>query len=486
MTSRVLEPIKTYQVDLGWVLPEPDGTAAGAAQVSREETSYSDLYYDTTDYLLLGHGLTVRRRGTEWLLAAHNEESTAEVLSVRSHSGGAVPARVQSLVAGAAAGQPLSVVAKIDTRRTQSRITDPAGKVLAEITDDKVTATRLGDAAEISGWRQVAMAPGADKGIRKKIRAALRSAEAIPANDAASVLAATLGVERRPSWQRVPRGAISATVGNYLDTQYRALVAADLQLRQDQDPIHPTRVATRRFRSVLRTFKDLFDPDRAAAMDTELAWYAALLGEVRDQQVLRARLQAQVHDLPPELVLGPVAARVEEQLLGRQLKARQELAHEMNSPRYMALMADLHSWHQRPPLRERPDQAARTAKKYLRKATGEVAARLSTASQHPADDELLHRARKAGKRARYTAEVLEPILGKTATRSVKRATALQDILGEHQDSLVARDLLRTLGAAAATEPGENGFTFGLLYAHEQQRADTARDRTRRRLKHGTI
>jgi hypothetical protein len=39
------------------------------------------------------------------------------------------------------------------------------------------------------------------------------------------------------------------------------------------------------------------------------------------------------------------------------------------------------------------------------------------------------------------------------------------LLGDHQDSAVARPVLRELGATAYLEGG-NGFTFGLLYQQE--------------------
>ena len=78
--------------------------------------------------------------------------------------------------------------------------------------------------------------------------------------------------------------------------------------------------------------------------------------------------------------------------------------------------------------------------------------------------------RKAGKRLRYAAEVSEPALGKPAKKLVKAVKGLQELLGEHQDSYVARDLLRELGAAAAAE-GANGFAFGWLLRDEQARAE---------------
>ena len=84
-------------------------------------------------------------------------------------------------------------------------------------------------------------------------------------------------------------------------------------------------------------------------------------------------------------------------------------------------------------------------------------------------DELLHRARKAAKRARYAAEVTSD------KRILKRFKQIQSILGDHQDTVVAREHLRRMATAAGTTDGENGFAFGLLYAREQQ---IAADRVR--------
>jgi hypothetical protein len=69
--------------------------------------------------------------------------------------------------------------------------------------------------------------------------------------------------------------------------------------------------------------------------------------------------------------------------------------------------------------------------------------------------------------------VLAPLDGKPAHRAAARFEEVQELLGDHQDSVGARAVLRFLGATA---PGraENGFTFGLLHRAEEQRAATAR------------
>jgi CHAD domain-containing protein len=100
---------------------------------------------------------------------------------------------------------------------------------------------------------------------------------------------------------------------------------------------------------------------------------------------------------------------------------------------------------------------------------------LRAALRPGADDAALHGARKAAKRARYAAEAAAPVLGRKAAKArIARFRAVQEVLGEHQDSLVAADLLRRMGAVAGTTPGQNGFTYGLLYAREQQLASAAR------------
>jgi CHAD domain-containing protein len=90
---------------------------------------------------------------------------------------------------------------------------------------------------------------------------------------------------------------------------------------------------------------------------------------------------------------------------------------------------------------------------------------------------MLHRARKAAKRARYAAELRTPV-DKHAKETAKHYKQFQRVLGDHQDSVVATATLRRLAIAAGTTAGENGFTYGVLYAREQRAAEDARRRVR--------
>jgi CHAD domain-containing protein len=116
---------------------------------------------------------------------------------------------------------------------------------------------------------------------------------------------------------------------------------------------------------------------------------------------------------------------------------------------------------------------ARRLKKLMRKADRKVADRLATAGGNP---ELLHRARKSAKRARYAGELVQPLGSGKAGQQATRNETWQELLGEHQDCLVGAQLLRRLGSAAGTTADENGFTFGLLYQRQLHRAAELRDR----------
>ncbi len=81
-------------------------------------------------------------------------------------------------------------------------------------------------------------------------------------------------------------------------------------------------------------------------------------------------------------------------------------------------------------------------------------------------DEALHRIRKGAKRLRYTAAATG------ADKVSGRAKDIQTLLGDHQDSVVSRTHL-CQQAEAAHAAGEDTFTYGLLYAQEDELARNA-------------
>ena len=57
-----------------------------------------------------------------------------------------------------------------------------------------------------------------------------------------------------------------------------------------------------------------------------------------------------------------------------------------------------------------------------------------------------------------------PLWGSKAETIVAARKDLQDVLGHHQDRIVQAAFLRELGARIGVRSGQNGFTYGVLYA----------------------
>ncbi|HEY5980578.1 MAG TPA: CHAD domain-containing protein [Microlunatus sp.] len=268
------------------------------------------------------------------------------------------------------------------------------------------------------------------------------------------------------------------TVGDvvraYLAEQATVLIDAEPALRSREPVIHATRVAARRLRSTLRTYGDLVDVARAGALEDELVWFAGLLGEVRDLEVLEVRLLADLAELPAELVIGPVARQIETELTTRRRVAWEAVIAVLDENRYRRLLAELQTWRSDPPLTKEATAPSATLKRYVKRAEKTLDKRLDRAIEAqltggPEADHLLHAARKAGKRARYAVELAAPVLGKKAAKLIASRKDLQDVLGEHQDSIVAAAFLRAEGVRVGMRSGHNGFTYGLLYGRERAR-----------------
>lgn len=269
-----------------------------------------------------------------------------------------------------------------------------------------------------------------------------------------------------------------STVGDlvraYLTEQATVILDAESALRDRGPVIHDTRVACRRLRSTLRTFPEVVDAERATALNEELVWFAGLLGAVRDLEVLEERLLADLAELPAELVVGPVAAQIQTELTTQKSVAWDAVIEALDTDRYRQLLADLHLWRADPPLTKAAKAPANKVKSYVKRADKKLTKRLDRAIEAhlagvPEADVLLHSARKAGKRARYATELATPILGAKADKVITGRKELQDILGEHQDSIVAAAFLRSEGVRLGIRSGHNGFTYGLLYGRELAR-----------------
>lgn len=305
----------------------------------------------------------------------------------------------------------------------------------------------------------------------------------------ASKLARALGdrfpTEPTPAPVAGRSDAVATILLAYAHEQRRVLVKQDPRIRDDKpDAVHRMRVATRRLRSALATYGELLADDAGTTrLREELRWLAGELGASRDEHVQRDHLAALLTAEPAELLLGPVADRIAGQFAVQNAAARQTLLDVLDHARYFRLLDALDAWLAAPRFTPRAYRSARkVVPGLLREEWKSVRAAVRAVADAPAGHEhdlALHEVRKRAKRLRYAAETALPIAPKSSRRLARDAQGLQTILGEHQDSVIARDLLLHRGAVEAYLHGENTFTYGRLHAKEEARATDAEARFRR-------
>jgi CHAD domain-containing protein len=235
-----------------------------------------------------------------------------------------------------------------------------------------------------------------------------------------------------------------------LRTQLREIEAHDPGTRLGSDPesLHDMRVAVRRLRALLRAGRALVATG-TAELEARLKELGAALGEVRDLDVLLERLQEDAAALT-----GEDAAQAEallDALERERVDRRSRLLGTLDSEAYLALLDEL-------------QQTLDSLDALARRAGRKLAQTARALPDDPADEQL-HALRKHGKRARYAAELAGR--GKV----VRRAKRLQDVLGAHQDAVVAVQTLRRLSAEA---PAARALAAGRLVEREEIRRTEAR------------
>jgi CHAD domain-containing protein len=431
-------------------------------------------YFDTQDLRLARSAITMRHRTGDaeagWHLKVPAGPASRDEIRLPDRPGangsadvGPPPAEFQELVGAYLGGQRLIPVAELRNHRTLSTWAQ-AGRTQLEVTDDRVTARPLPDGSSRS-WREFEVELGTDADLALLDRAEVMLTDAgIRRSSSPSKLAQALG-SRLP--KAPPPPGRKATAGEvvlaYLRVQVAAIRRNNLEIRRGTDDgVHQLRVAARRARSALQAFGAVLDRERTEHLIDELRWLGEAAGQARDLEVLRERFAAQLAALPAEDALGPVQARVTHWFAPRQAAARASLLEALNSDRHLALLDALDGLLAHPPaLRGAERKAGSVLLAEVKRAQRRLDGHLKAAKPGADDrDTELHEARKAAKRLRYAAETAGTHVHGAAAL-VEQVKALQDLLGEHQDGVVAAPLLREL-AIAGHGAGENGYPFGLL------------------------
>jgi CHAD domain-containing protein len=415
-----------------------------------EARIFTSVYSDTVDRSLARAGITLRRRTERgrslWQLKLPAGDARLE-LEEEGGPGGPPSSIARLLVAHLRHG-PVAPVAELRTRRHGALVA--RNGTTAEVTIDDVSVMDALRVVEEFVEIEVELKQGQPKQL-KTIASELERAGARP-TDGTPKLFRVLRLSADDPAPTSPLDSLRLR----LRAQLHEVLANDpgTRLGRDTESLHDMRVAVRRSRALLRAGRPLYANDVAGLVE-ELRWVGEKLGTVRDLDVLLERLRGQIDGLDPDdrKASRPLLRTLER----RRTSAQASLLKALAGERYLGLLDDFAT--QIDALAPSGDRATLDdlAKRELKKLRKRVAGTLEDAP-----DEELHALRKRGKRVRYAYELA------SNGAVVKRAKTLQDVLGEHQDSVVAETALRDL---ASTTPQAAMIAGRLIERERTRRAD---------------
>lgn len=243
-----------------------------------------------------------------------------------------------------------------------------------------------------------------------------------------------------------------------LEHLVRQVEARADEVREERpEAIHRLRLSVRRLRSLLTTFGGLLDEQQGDTLRDELSWLGDTLGAARDAEVTLSRLLLRLEDFADLRGVEEAAGDAGALWRGRYQEAHDAVVVALGSERFEGLMAALHDLAAEPSLHPRAARMVRRMMpELLRQDVDRLQRRMSELPEadHPDYVERLHRARKAAKRVRYTAEAGGPAYGGTAKRLARAMRDYSSRLGEHHDVAMAREAVDELVGRAAPDAAE--------------------------------
>lgn len=233
------------------------------------------------------------------------------------------------------------------------------------------------------------------------------------------------------------------------------------------EQVHQARVSIRRLRSVLKAFVGLFDREWSSPMLVELSWYAGVLGEIRDLDVLRSGIATSLglveDDALQSVLMGRLDRRIDE--------AQERGALERSTKRYAVLVDEIATIgvsvafdsHAKGPAFDALSSELSDAWRDVRRASDDA--------HSDANNLKLHELRKELKKLQCACEVLGLVAGKTSVKVARAAEATQKKLGVVHDEAVAGAWLKSLVVA---EPDFRVPLRDMRAFHREARKDAKR------------
>jgi len=489
----MLEEERKYEVDDAFPLPDlADCVPPGGRVVKLPPAELTATYYDTPDLRLARAGVSLRFRlgdARPWTVKLPADVPGVRHEISRAGKRGKPPADLVWLVAAYSRGEKLGPAATVRTVRRAYEIRDDTGALLVELADDAVSV--LAGKTVRGTFREVEVERGSgDRDLLDRIETLLCDAGAaaggftpkhVRALGAAAArppdLIAAADLPAEPTAGDVVTRAVRHGIGRILT--HDALVRLRAPVGDDDTAVHQMRVGCRRLRSDLRTFRPLVHADWSRELRNELTWLAGVLGGARDAEVLRARLRRTAAADPLAPLPASAVDRVDAELAARHTAALAVVDEALRSDRYLALVESLVHAAREPRLtplascgagQVLPRLVARPWHR-LARGTDEVDGAADLAPDAP--DERWHAVRINGKKARYAVDAVAPALGGAAARLAKALSAVQDLLGEHQDAAVAAETWQAV-AAGYSDDHELAVTAGRLVERERARVRAVR------------
>ena len=465
----------------GFVLPDLDRVLPSVTAGARSDIPLDATYWDTPDLRLIRWGVTVRYR-TEagnglWTVKLPTKgNGKGGVLSRSENDFMGVPAQIPTpaldLVRAYVRTAELSPVARLQTRRHSAPLFDPKGNRIAEIADDEVSVLDGDRVAARFREVELEVTEHAPDDLLPALVARLEAAGAGQPDPTPKLVRALGPRALAPPELVVPTVDPNAPVGDVARAAITSAVIRILEndalVRLDGGPegVHQARVGTRRLRSDLRTFASIFDDVWVQELRGALGGLADALGHVRDADVMRTRLKRAAVALDP---LDWQAAESIRSRLGRQRAIQRRMLEDVyRSDDYLQLLDQLVEAARSPKLLEAADAPAADALPALvRRPWGHLTKAVGELDDEPANDDL-HEVRIRAKRVRYAAEAATLALEDAEPMAVA-AAAVQEVLGEQHDAVVAGRWLRDIAATNVTRA--EAMVAGLLIAAEQREAE---------------
>jgi CHAD domain-containing protein len=491
----MLEEERKYEVDAGFRIPDlQDCAPEDGRLIVRPPQKLRATYYDTPDLRLARAGASLRhRRGDDepWTVKLPTEAPGVRNEISMAGPASAVPARLLDLVTVYTRGARVDRVTVLSTVRRAYQLCDREDRVAVELVDDAVSVME-GRRVAVR-FREIEVERKAGKAkLLDRVEAALRDAGAVVGEFTPKhVRALGLPATQPPDWPEAPprlpkRPSAADVVTAAIRRDIARIVTHDPLVRlratvgDDDTAVHQMRVGCRRLRSDLRTFSSLLDRDWTSRVRTEVGWVADALGAARDAEVLRSRLLRTAGADPLVPLDAAAVARIDADLAARHEDAIQALDKVMEDERYHHLLEVLLDAATAPRLAQRADEPAESVlpglvrRPWRRFAYGGDGMPGAGQLDPDADDAAWHAVRIAGKRVRYATEAVASVLGGEVAALAKALAGVQDLLGEHQDAVVAAD---TWLGIANSDPDDHALavTAGRLYERERASARAARN-----------